>query len=281
MFRRFAHSRRSMDSAVHPPDSGGFGPLVDRGLDKLWKYEAGELISNELVHHETRSSDGTSLHIPEALLTWRRPEDKQASEDEPDIVRLGSNATVRDAKLFKVKCDGDKFVAIYTASSLTLIQIAEANRECVDSEFWEQILSRAEYLSSSLSVKKIRLLLDALANSPPGIVDEGRMKEFVHTLGVELLHRYHSMTPFTCASVAASLAKLKCRDMGTLNLLALAFEQNVSEPQEDLEPQLMHKYAIQIRDSFSQLEYAVPVLEETVEKVLKNAALLDETLVIH
>ncbi len=277
---RFTSSRRSMDSSVHSPDAEGFGPLIDRGLDKLWRSESMNISLNQVMQQEGKALKSKSIHIPDVLHEWRRSEDKQASEDETDVVRLGSSERVPDAKLYKVKHGIDTYVSVHTASSSTLIELATDNQDAADSKFWEQILNRAEYLSSTLSVKKIRLLLDRLANAPNECFDEGKLREFVHILGKELLCRYHSMTAYSCASIATSLAKLKCRETGTLNLLALAFEQNVLYPEENIPQDMLVQYSLQMKDAFTQLDHLIPLIEKTVAEVLKNQEAINSNLEI-
>lgn len=231
----------------------------------MWQREESEFQERTSI----RNSHSSDRYVyPECIRSWSRAEDRQASEDAAGIVRLDRDSYVRDAKLYKVLHGPDNFVAIHTASAETLISLMESNSSNMDTLFWTAVISRMEYISTTLSVKKIRLLLAGLSGAPACVLDAESVKEIVHILGRELLYRFHSITPLTCASVASSLAKLGCRDKGTLNILALAFEQHLPLSKDEVSSDIVHDHSVRLRDAFRSLDYPLPVLDSVLDKVL-------------
>ena len=197
---------------------------------------------------------------------WKRVYDREAGDDDADFVQ--TIRRVPDTKLLKVENIGGKLVAVKTASAETVVDILKHSQ--LDAKISENILSRIEYLSSTLSVKKIRLILAAIADSKTQFEKE-ELHRIIHVLGQELLCRYHSMTLLSCASISASLAKLNCRDTGLLNVVIICFKQILEEGSHNLSDERVTQYASTVNEAFIQLKYQVGVLDEVMSKVtLRN-----------
>ena len=213
------------------------------------------------------SENRPSGYYPSALKEWKRVFDREAGEDEKDVFR--GTGRVKDTHLFKGELHNGEYIPLKTASAEKLISLIESNAFNSDPMFWEQILSRMEYLSSTLSVKKIRLILSSLSKVSTLPVSPEELVRLVHILGHELLCRYHSLTLLSCASIAESLSRLKCKDPGTLNVLVICFKQILQEGSHKLSDPALVAYADTLQSAFADLKYHVEVLDEVMTTVSK------------
>jgi hypothetical protein len=131
----------------------------------------------------------------------------------------------------------------------------EVNKDEHDAELFHEIISRVEYLGPTLSVKKMRLTLAAMAKVPAiNEVPHDVIHRMMQTLGEELLCRFHSMTLLSCCSIAESMASLKnAKHDGILNILKLAFKQNRDEPRESLDEDYVMSMEKRMREAYLKL----------------------------
>ena len=239
------------------------GPLIQRIPDDDWQRETERFESkNEL----TKLTNSYKRFVPENALEWQRINDREAGEDEGT---LGDNF-VRDTKLVKAKTSLG-FAAVKTAGIDTLIDILNNNSETADTVLLHEIVSRIEYLGPSLSVKKIRCVLNALAKIDTITqVPEDSIKTMMQSLGEELLCRFHSMTLYSCTCIAESIALIPhAKHEGVLNIISLAFKQNIDEPVDKLTDEQIVNLSLRLLKAYSALDHLLPLV---VEAVLKTVA---------
>jgi hypothetical protein len=221
-----------------------------------------------LKENEKFESKSFKKFIPDSVLDWKRIQDREAGEDEGLSV---TDSFVRDTHLVKAKTSAGNCVAVKTSGSDTLLDVIRTNKDLQDPSLWQDVFSRIEYLSSTLSVKKIRLLLEGLSTvSHIRDVPSELVRSSIEALGQELLCRYHSLTLLSCSSIAHALSVIPgAKHEGTLNILALAFQQNLVEDSHDLtDRSVIEMTRITLR-AFGRLEYPVPVVVESAIKALE------------
>jgi len=144
----------------------------------------------------------------------------------------------------------------------------------VDVEVLTQIVSRIEYLSTTLSVKTIRLLLGALSEvlGVADLIPPEQIKSMVRALGNEILCRFHALSLYSCACILSSLAKLRCVEPGTLNILGIAFEKlsENSNTTNHLSDQRILEHSLTIIRAFKDLGYSVQVVTDTGVKIFND-----------
>ena len=261
-----AASTHDVDEGVEELD-GPIGSLISRVPDTEWLAEVNRFDqSSTLTKKTTSNKPSFRQFVPSSALEWNRTHDREAGDDESHLVRRADQELVHDTKLLKAKT-ASGWNAVKTAGPDALIDMIQANASSNDPELWSCILGRIEYLSTTVSVKKIRLILEALAGvNGPLPIDEDVLRGTVHALGQEMLCRFHSLTLLSCSSVAESMAKLRCRDEGTLNILALAFKQNLEDPTRVavLTDAQIVDMACGILDAYARLKYVLPTVLDTV-----------------
>ena len=239
------------------------GPLLPRVNEKDWLIE--ETRMENLVAERFTDSSCKGSYYPASVIDWKRTFDRDAGDDDEDIRVKYSR--VPDTGLYKVKLL-EEYVAIKTASAEKLIEIINVSRVDDGVLFWRDILYRLEYISSTLSVKKIRLLLSAMSVSPNReYIDSNELVRIVHLLGQEMLCRYHSLTLFSCSCIAHSLSLLNCKDPGTLNILVICFKQILHETNHSVSNEQIIQFADTVKSAFTTLQYHVDVLDEIMVKV--------------
>lgn len=263
MFRALTALPKSRPSLSIP---SSVGSLVERNIPPEWSISPVEL---SVDHLATKPQKLSSPIFPESLSGWIKVMDRDAGDDEKDYARIGSAAVVADTKLAKYEILGTgRFQAVKTASPDCMIEILNdmQNSSSPNVAILNQVISRIEYLSTTLSVKKIRLLLEALGNVTIIGIDPQAVHVMVRAVGNELLCRFHALTLNSCASILTSLAKLKCVEPGTLNILGIGFERLCNESR--LDDRRMVEHSLSVMKAYKDLEYPVEGVTDMGLKVI-------------
>jgi hypothetical protein len=250
-----------------------FGPLVSRVPETEWLKEV-ESFSDKLITKKKDKKRDLDSFIPDCMLTHTRLHDREAGDDDSVSFREQKDQVVFDTKLLKGNTSNG-FAAIRLAGPDTLIDMIETNKLIKDDRFWGEIIIRIQYLAPTLSVKKIRLLLRGLADAKLDMKDL-EAKKMIEAIGEEILCRYHCLTLWSCCSIAESLSLLDMCHRGTLNVIALAWKQQLDEHQGDVIPsERVIDMAIRILSAFSKLGYTPPIIiESVVESLSKDSGRL-------
>jgi hypothetical protein len=238
------------------------GPLVHRVPDEDWLKEAETFEAKNII---TKPNNSYKRFIHETALDWGRINDREAGEDEG----ITGDSFVKDTKLVKAKSSVG-FAAVKTAGIDTIIDILKNNSNTKDINLLEDIVSRTEYLGPTLSVKNIRSVLERLAKvTNMREVSQESIEAMMQTLGEELLCRFHSMTLFSCTSIAESMAAITfAKHEGVLNIISLAFKQNMDEPIDSLNDEQILDMSVRLLKAYASLDHLLPIV---VESVLKTA----------
>ena len=255
------------------------GSLVERNVPPEWLQYADERASM----HESGSLvrvPSTPSFVPSSVNGWAKIMDREAGDDERDYSRVGLSGVVPDTKLLKYEMVSSRnggIIAIKTASPecmIAILQDMSASMK-INVDVVLAIMSRTEYLSTTLSVKRIRLLLEALASVPSVStqIESKQIKSVVRALGNEILCRFHSLTLFSCASILSSLASLNCREPGTLNLLCMAFEKLCDPSANDsstISDKRVLQHVLTIMRAFKELDYSAKAVYDTGLKAFRD-----------
>lgn len=196
---------------------------------------------------------------------WKRVDDREAGEDEGLICP----GIVHDTHLCKAQSTSHGIVTVKTAGIDAVIDVIVKNKNCISLELWESILSRVEYLSSTLSVKSIRLFLEALSQAKLDELPRAHMQSTIRAVGQELLCRFHSLTLLSCSSIAHSISLIPgARHEGTLNILLLAFKQNIEELDGCVPEDALLSLAVRFLRAFASLDYLLPAVLDATKDVL-------------
>ena len=254
-------------SGVH----GGFGAVISRVPNAEWLKE----MDSFTPESGKKSAVNFDAYVPESARSFTRIHDREAGDDDAVSFRTIPNQVVCDTKLIKAKTSSG-FAAVQISGPDTLVDIISENRSSKDVLLWREISSRIEYLSPALSVKSIRLLLKGLAEAKPPFTS-AEMMNLMESLGQEILCRFHSLTLFSCCSIAESMAVLNCSHRGTLNVLALACKQNLEEEiRGTITPAKIVDICVRTLSAFDKLRYTPPIIIESVKEALrKNSEQID------
>lgn len=263
-------SRRSREDPFEAPPIDLFedisiGSLVPRATHSDWEQEERKFDSVQKV-----SSSSYKRFLPESVREWTRIKDREAGDDDCVSFRGEKDQVVMDTKLVKGKVGPNEWAAIKTAGIDTIVAIIKNSSTEKRPEFWESIFSRIEYLACTLSVKHIRLVLEALASrfaEEPIPVSSEAVRLMTRALGQELLCRFHSMTFLSCSSIAKSMAVLTNADKGTLNMIALCFKQNLEITPWQVSDSDVAAMTIEMINAYSKLGHVVPILIDSATAV--------------
>lgn len=247
--------------------------LIERKVPPEWIRAAES--STSLTPITSVNKPNLSSYVPEYVSGWVKTMDRDAGDDERDFSRLGGENFVPDTKLTKYgMSENGVYHAVKTASPTRMIEILQDMKSVVDEPVASEIVSRIEYLSTTLSVKTIRLLLGALSDVPDiaNRVGHAKVKSMVRSLGNELLCRFHALSLYSCASILTSLAKLRCVEPGTLNLLGMAFEKLSHDATSlaHLSDNRIIEHTLSIMRAYKELGYSVRVVTDTGLQILKD-----------
>ena len=244
------------------------GPLVSRGVPDFFDQDS-EIHKIENISSTREGSGSYKRFIPSEALEWKRLNDREAGEDEGLAVE--PHRRVPDTNLVKAKT-GSGYRAVKTAGIDTIIDIL-AQPIVLESEVVAEIISRVTYIGSTLSVKQIRLFLSAFAKTQCLPPRREAMEEMMHVLGEELLCRFHGLTLLSCRSIVESMAAIPyARHEGLLNVIAIAYKQNIEEPvtgQTHSDDHIV-KCGVEILSSYNKMDYLLPTILETALKSLDS-----------
>jgi len=259
---------------------------VSRRIPRKWISEE----ETQLDNGKTLDGRRRSKFVPTDMSEWAKSQDRDAGDDEVDFHNDSKNGFVPDTKLAKWEFTRGKFLCIKTASPDSLINalFETTTDHRMNPTVALEILKRMEYLSTTLSVKQIRLFLEGFA----GVMDKAddiveideELMRTVHALGNEILCRFHSLTLFSCCSILTSLASLSCRDAGTLNVISIAFQRLVGP---SVSPSLADvkivEYCVNVIEAFDKLGYRLPGVSRSVVEAVKirPIGLTDRIRIIH
>ena len=247
--------------------------LVEKRIPPEWVQMAET--SDSLIQSTSPNTPKSSFYVPESVSGWVKTMDRDAGDDEKDFARLGDGNFVPDTKLTKYGMSATgAFYAVRTASPDRMIEILQDMKIVPNPHVASEIVSRIEYLSTTLSVKTIRLLLGALSDVPDiaDLVKSDSIKSMVRSLGNEILCRFHALSLYSCASILTSLAKLKCVEPGTLNILAIAFEKLSVDPATlaKLSDKRIVEHTLSVMKAYRDLGYSSQVVSETSMRVFED-----------
>ena len=244
--------------------------LIEKSIPPEWLKQFDEDSSTRSTPQKK-----SSVFVPGSVSGWVKTMDRDAGDDEKDFARVGVSNFVPDTKLTKyVMNSTGVFYTVKTASPERIIDILHDMKVSVDVDVLTEIVSRIEYLSTTLSVKTIRLLLGALSEVPgvsDGIPSE-QIKAMVRALGNEILCRFHALSLYSCACILSSLSKLRCVEPGTLNILGIAFEKLSEDPNtiNHLSDQRILEHSLTIIRAFKDLGYSLQVATDTGVKMFND-----------
>lgn len=265
-----------------------FGSLISRLPENDWLKEVYFLSDRVATKSKAKANKGVEKFMPDSVCDLTRIHDREAGDDEVSFFRSLPDQVVCDTKLIKARASNG-FQAIKLAGPDTLIDIIRSNHKSSEINVWREILSRIDYIAPTLSVKKIRLLLDALAKADPQVELEA-VYNMVESLGKEILCRFHALTLWSCCSISESLASLGCCHKGTLNILALAWKQNLEEnTYHEPSPERLVDMCVRMLSAYAKLKLCLPlIVDSVVDELIKNHMHMDfdqrlniiETLVV-
>ena len=263
-------SRRSREDPFEAPpidlfEDMSIGSLVPRATHSDWEQEEKKFDSVQKV-----SSGSYERFLPESVREWTRIKDREAGDDDCVSFRGEKDQVVMDTKLIKGMGGPNEWAAVKTAGIDKIIAIIKNSSTENRPALWESVVSRIEYLACTLSVKNIRLVLEALASrfpEEPIPVSSEAVRLMTRALGQELLCRFHSMTLLSCSRIAKSIAVLSSADKGTLNMIALCFKQNLDKTPWQVSDTEVAAMTIEMINAYSKLGHVVPILIDSATAV--------------
>lgn len=250
------------------PDSLS-GPLISNvPKSPNWMKEVEAFDSETLATNPTRiQGQSYKRFVPDSALEWKRVDDREAGEDE-GLVRHG---ILHDTHLCKADSTSYGIVTIKTAGIDSIIDVISTNKDVISHELWGNILARVEYLSSTLSVKSIRLFLEEVSRAKLDQFPREHTHSMIEAIGQELLCRFHSLSLLSCSSIAHSMSLIPgARHEGTLNILSLAFKQNIGEVGNSVPHDALLSMTVRFLRAYASMDYLIPVVFDATTGILRN-----------